>query len=596
MKNILIFSITFLLIFTYSCDEKLDIPPYNILTAEQVFESESAITAYLASLYDVLPTEDHRFTGSSAVLMKGTDESLFCWAGPIGTPDGTWSYLDWWGYNHVRNVNDLINKLPEASLSEDSKKIILGESKFMRAFYYFALVKRYGGVPIIEEVQQFTGDNLEELQVPRNSEKEVWDFIASELDEAIALLPETNQPGRANKYVALALKSRAMLYAASIAKYGSVMLNGLLGIPASDADNYWQKAYDAAEKIISSNNYSLYNKNPDKEKNFSELFIDTDNPEAIFTVSFQYPSKTHSYEVWFLPFAYRSPQGFSSMMAPTLQMVEQYEYIDGSEGTLKLTNSDGSPIYYENATDLFSGKDPRCMGTVIVPFGEWRGNIVDVQAGIYDQGIKYEASSYEALYNPNTHQPDNENGTVHIVGRNGFGAGMAEMTFSGFYVRKYLNYNMEQSKAVQNACDQQFIVFRYAEVLLNFAEAAAELNYISDAKFGVNLVRDRAGIKLLDDNEVTVERIKHERLVELAFENHRWWDYIRWRESDDVINNFWDESLRPYWDITEGAYRFEKGIATSQEVPKDFSSRAYYQRIPPGEIGKNPKLEQNPGY
>lgn len=600
MKNkklILFFTALSLLMFNNSCDDdKLDILPLNILTADQVFDSPSALISYLASLYDVLPTDDHRFTGPDAQIMNSTDESTgLAWRNISGIPDGTWSYLNWWGYNYVRNVNDFMAKIPDANLSEADKNIILGEAKFIRAFYYFGIVKRYGGVPIIKEAQIFTGDNFDELQVPRNTEKEVWDFIATDLDEAVTLLPDVNVSGRTNKYAALALKSRAMLYAASIAKYGSVMLGGTLGIPSTDANNYWQKAYDAAQMVISSGNYSLYDKNTDKETNFQELFLATDNPEAIFTVSYEYPVKTHGYDCWFLPFAGpRSPQGYSSQMSPTLELVEQFEYVDGTPGTLKLTNPDGTPIFYPNAPDLFLNKDPRCMATVIVPFAEWRGNVIDVQAGIYDLDVKWEASEYGALYNPITHQPDNTNGTLRIIGRNGFGAGATEQTGTGIYLRKYLNSNTEPSRATTGGSDQQFIVIRYAEVLLNYAEAAVELNKIPDAKSKINLIRKRAGIIELDDAEVTIDRVRHERLVEFAFENHRWWDYGRWRISHIILNNHWSKSLRPYWDIQANAYRFETGIAST--FPKTFQVRAYYQRISPAEVTRNPKLIQNPGY
>lgn len=594
MKNKFIyFFIAFsLLIFGNSCnDDRLDILPIDILTDDQVFQSEAGVEAYMAALYDKLPVEDFRFRGWGQDLANYTDESLTNSAiERVGIPNGT--QLPWWGYDNIRNVNDLIGKLPAANLSESKKNTLLGEAKFIRSFYYFGLVKRYGGVPIIKEVQNYTGDNIAELQVPRNTEKEVWDFIATELDEAVSALPETNVSGRATKSVALALKSRAMLYAASVAKYGSVMLDGLVGIPSSEANKYWQASYDAAKLLINSGQHSLYAKNPNKELNFKELFLDTDNPEAIFSVYYKYPDKTHRYDQANLPFGVRAPTGYSSGIGPYLELVEQFEYVDGTSGTLKLKNPDGSPIFYENPTDLFLNKDPRLLATVIVPFAEYRGTVIDVQAGIYDQGVKWEAGDETSLYNPATHEPDNTNGTLRIVGVNGFGSGSVEKTQTGFYIRKYLDYTMEQPRAAYS--DQAWIVFRYAEVLLNYAEAAVELNKIPDAKWAVNEIRDRAGIKLLNDAEVTIERVRHERLVELAFENHRWWDYRRWRISDKVLNNARFTALKPYYDIQADAYRFETAVAGMW--PKTFDAKAYYERIDPGEIAKNPNLIQNPNY
>ncbi|MGK6350099.1 RagB/SusD family nutrient uptake outer membrane protein [Parapedobacter sp. DT-150] len=596
MKTIRIYiSIALIIGITASCnDNRLDIAPLNILTLDQVLQSESAIDAYMASLYSALPMEDHLFFagGGGNRLANNTDEALSCFGDERnGIGDGTWT--QWWGYDHIRNVNDLMEHLPESSLGETTKQRLLGEAYFIRAYYYFALVKRYGGVPIIKQVQYYTGDNLAELQVARNKEEEVYDFIASDLDSAALLLDETSARGRATKYTAFALKSRAMLYAASEAKYGDVQLDGVVGIPVSAATRFWEAAYDAAWEVISSARYSLYNRTPnDKAANFQRLFLDEDNPEVILARHFSFPDKTHGYDNWVLPFGVRGPDGYSSRMTPTLECVEQFEYIDGTPGKLKIEDESGNPIYYAHPSDLFKDKDPRMLATVIIPFGDWQGAIVDVQAGLYDQGVKYEAGDYSALYNPETHRPDNENGTVRIVGLSGFGG--SEKTQTGFYTRKYLNADLARSLATFAGSDQQWIDLRYGEVLLNYAEAASELQRFDDAGWALNEIRQRAGIRLLERAEVTTEKVRHERLVELAFENHRWWDYRRWRIADQLLNNTRVSALKPYYDLDEQAYRFEVGVAG--RFPKTFPVRVYKERIDPGEISKNPKLIQNPNY
>jgi hypothetical protein len=581
----------FFLTISVSCNNGLDILPLNILTSQQIFESKSGITAYLATLYNNLPVQDFRYRNYGADLANYTDEALTSSSAEVtAIPNGT--SMGVWPYQWIRGVNILIENTPGANLSDKEKGELIGEAKFLRAFYYFGLVKMHGGVPIIDKVQNFTGDNLQDLQVPRNSEKGVYDFIAADLDEAISALPESSVPGKANKYTALALKSRAMLYAASIAKSGTVMLDGILGIPKADAAQYWQKAYDASKQIVDSKKYTLYAKNANKELNFTELFIDQSNPEAIFSIQFKYPDKGHVYDRNNLPFSIRAPSGYGAGVGPYLDLVEEFEYVDGTDGKLKTTNADGSPIYYKQATDIFLNKDPRCLATVIAPFSTFRGNVIDVQAGIYDQGVKWEAGDETSLYNPETHQPDKEKGTLRIVGVNGFGSGSTEKTQTGFYLRKYLNYTMDQSRA--NVSDQAWIEFRLGEVLLNYAEAAFELNKTADATVAINLIRERAGIKLLTESETTLEKIRHERLVELAFENHRWFDYRRWRIADQVLSNSRFSALKPYWDIQQKAYRFEKVLAG--RYFKTFDFRAYYERIDPAEISKNPKMVQNPGY
>lgn len=593
LKSIFLLLAFPLIMFHPSCnDKKLDILPLDILTSDQIFESEAGITAYLASMYNELPVESFEFRNWGQDLANYTDESI---TNPSeerdGIPDGT--FLEWWKYNNIRNVNDFMDKLANAKLSEQKKNSILGEAKFIRAFYYFALVKRYGGVPIVKNVQNFTGDNLADLQIPRNTEKEVWEFIAHDLDSAFLLLPEVaEQSGRTDKYAAMALKSRAMLYAASIAKYGALNLDGLNGIPAADANAFWQASIDAALTIINSGKYSLYNKNPNKQLNFTELFIDKDNPEVLFKKNYSYPQKIHYYDRGNLPFSIRAPAGYGAGTDPYLELVEQFEYIDGSNGKLKMYNADNSPIFYKNPTDLFLNKDPRCLGTVIAPFADFKGTVIDVQAGIYDQGVKWEAGSYDALYNPTTHKPDNDNGTLHIVGKNGFGSGATEKSQTGLHVRKYLDYTLDQSRS--SVSDQSWIVFRLGEILLNYAEATMEMGDGTKTKWALNEIRNRAGIKLLDDSEVTLDRVRHERLVELAFENHRWWDYSRWRITDKVLNNKRFSALKPYYDIQQDAYRFEASPAG--RWVKTFNVRAYYERIPPVEISKNPKLIQNSGY
>jgi len=589
LKTLTIQLITVIIIISINSCQNLDIEPINILTSKQVFEDQAAINAYMASLYDQAPWEDHNSSSYYSKISNKTDESIGTVETQTQTILGDGNDEQWWGYSSVRNVNDFLEKLEESQLNEEFKLKLKGEALFIRAFYYFGMVKRYGGIPIIDKVQRLTGDNLHELQVARDKEEDVYNFIANDLDEAAELLPVINGKGRATKYGSLALKSRVMLYAASSAKYGNVFLDGIVGISSDKSDEYWNAALIAADAVINSGVYNLYEKNTNKTENFQQLFIDEDNPEAIITKYYTYPGKSHGYHNSNLPFGVRAPTGAGSGIGPTLECVQQFEYIDGSPGKLKIgTPSD--PVFYDNPMDLFDNFDPRMKATIIVPFDEWRGTTIDVQAGLYDQGIKVEAGDFSTLYNPITHEKDQQNGTIRIVGRNGLGG--SEKTQTGFYIKKYLDYNLSQAEAGQAA--QQWIFLRYGEVLLNYAEAAVELGRFTDAKEKINLIRSRAGIVLLNDSEITVDRVRHERLVEFAFERQRFWDYRRWHLSDDLFNNTWVHGIRPYFDIDKNAYRFETDRAGV--YPKTFPTYLYLQRIPESEIAKNPNLVQNPLY
>jgi hypothetical protein len=582
-KNIILF---LLMSVCSSCEEALNIAPMDSITEKTVFDSPELIEAYMASLYNSLPLDERDVN-----MMNSTDLSIsnLDFSVVEGTSDGTW--FSYWGYQQIRWVNEFLEKLPASTMSDAEKENLEGEALFLRAFFYFGMVKRYGGVPIVKEARNFVGVDVSELQVPRDREIDCWNFIAEDLDAAAGKLPPTSVQGRANRYAALALKSRAMLHAASIATYGSEQLDGVVGISASEKNRLWQAAYDAANAIIQSNAYSLYSKNSDRSVNFAEMFIEQDNPEAILRKFYKYPEKTHNYDRVNMPYVLRAPIGEGGCVSPTLELVEQFEYMDGSSGELKLVNADGSPKFYQNATDLFADKDPRCAGTVIIPYSIFKETVIEIRAGLYDEGVKIEGGLINSMYNTSTKIIDPD-GTIPVHGNSGIVSSLQQSTQTGFYIRKYLDYTRPVS---QNPSESHYIIFRYGEVLLNFAEAAIELDRREEAKSAINAIRSRAGIKLLENSEVTIDRVRHERLAELAFESHRWWDLIRWRTADVVLNNSQYTQLHPYWDIQEQAYRFEKRVLT-ERLPKTFAPRVYYGRIPDDMINKNPRIIQNPGY
>ena len=383
-KNILIGSIV--AIAVTSCNS-LDIPPMNIIQDTDVFQSEAGVTAYIARLYTELPIEDFKFGrdfdqfANYPGLCNATNEALLVTADFVwDNPSGDWFQA--WKYGSVRNINYFIEQLSEYqnNFTDELVNDWLGEAYFIRAYTYFAMVKRYGGVPIVKQVQNFPEQSLEDLKVPRSSEQEVYDFIAEDLDLAISLLPEESlAKGRVNKNVAYALKSRVMLYAGSIAQFGKMQLDNLLGIPAADATKYYQAAYDAA--CMLEGKYSLYNKYTDKYENYWRLFLDADSPENIFCKYFKYPEQTHSFDVLHVPYQMRGAEGYSSRFNPTLDFVQMFDDIDGNSDWLKI-GADSDPIRYDHRIDLFSKAEPRLRGTVIFPGDEFKEEEIDIQKGI----------------------------------------------------------------------------------------------------------------------------------------------------------------------------------------------------------------------
>lgn len=573
-----------------SCND-LDLPSINIIQDKDVFSTESGVTAYMTRLYKDLPIEGFKFNKDgfdeySNYLAPGnsTGEYLLCMTDmQWESPKGEWWKC--WHYGAVRNVNYFIATLPEytGNFTETQVNLWLGEAYFIRAYYYFAMVKRYGGIPIIKEVQNFPEQSMEELRVPRNTEKEVYDFIEEELNEAIRLLPdESPMKGRVNKFVAYALKSKAMLYAASIAEYGQIQLEGILGIPSNEAQGYYQKSYDAS--VALAGRYSLYNKYEDKAENYWRLFLDEDSPENIFCEYYKYPEKVHSFDAHNIPYQQRGAAGYSSRLCPTLEIVEMFDDINGESGVLKVNDENNKPIRFANVSDIFKNVEPRLRGTVILPGDDFKGEAFEVQKGLYP--------TYSETAKPliSTSANDLYEGK-RIIGRSGIGH--QEMTSTGFCMRKYQNPAMSNADVIESRSAQFWIDMRYAEVLLNKAEAAFSLGKKEEALLAINEIRNRAGAKPYAIDKLTMKEIQKERRLELAFENQTYWDLRRWRIADKEINNTQFTSLCPYYIYDEQKYIFKKEKVGGQYT---FDVKVNYEKIDIDEISKNNKLIQNPGY
>lgn len=248
----------------------LDIPPMNIVGDNDIFGSTAGVTSYMARLYSTLPVEDFRYSHVNMFFSGGSNFAQpSCLTGEAISRDTKGAEVEtanYWdaAYALIRETNYFIETLPKYADSHSATEIesLLGEAYFIRAYTYFALVKRYGGVPIVNTVIDYPATvSIPETQLFRDSEEAVWDFISSDLDYAIAHLSAKNQKGRANKYAAAALKSRAMLYAGSIAKYNDVneVYNDarICGIPANRAADYFKQAYEAS-KIVDEGGYALY--------------------------------------------------------------------------------------------------------------------------------------------------------------------------------------------------------------------------------------------------------------------------------------------------------------------------------------------------
>jgi hypothetical protein len=558
----------------------LDKEPLNMISGTTVFEDEILVEAYMAEIYHAIPWHYGAInTPANWILVEGFGAEARCyayWQLPASAPlevideEGV-TGIDYWPYNNIRYANEFILGLEASDFDPEFIAHRVAEARFLRAYMYFQMVIRYGGVPILTEPQSVETPP-EELNVPRDSEKAVFDFIATEMDEIIPILDPDAEPGRANKWAALALKSEAMLFAASHAEFpfaGFDSMDGLLGIPSGEADSYWQACFDAANEIITDGPFSLYNEIAgDPAENYAQLFIDESNSERIFVEVYD-PAmgKGQSWGVGAVPFEFR--QTWGSNFCPFMNLIDEYEYIDGSPGALDPALVDAVHLF--DMDSIFRNRDPRFLATFFFPESDWQGGKVYFH--------KRTVVGTDTL-------------TSGTVGEDNWPAKAANRNTvnTGFLTRK--RFDESEIGPLRETSDEDYMVFRYGEVLLNYAEAAFYLGLTGEALDKVNLIRERAGMPLL--GTITEEAIRHERTVELSFEQNRYWDLRRWRIAHEVLDGLRTKGLEYTYYYNEGKYdlMYKNGDPSSRV----FQARHYYLPLGVERVADNPNLVENPGY
>ncbi|GAO41553.1 RagB/SusD family nutrient uptake outer membrane protein [Flavihumibacter petaseus] len=619
MKKILSLSILSLAVAFSGCkkdSEFLDIPPISIIPTETAFSDPALVISVLGDLYNRMvdfSSLDNGWQSFADFSETFPSENGSYWI----VKNTGWGYGNWglYDYGYVRDLNLFMQRI-EASdkLKAEDKKRFAAEGRFLRASFYFEMVKRMGGVPLILEPLQYDykGDPTY-LQRPRAKESEIYDFVIAEAEAIKNDLPTSlEDKSRATKAAALAMESRAALYAASIAKYGattpSVSLpGGEVGIPASMADAYYQKSLEASMQIINgeAGPLSLYKSLPVLSENFAAIFLDksSTNTESIFIEDFKaFAGKTHGYTTNDQPYSISDEGGDAGRLNPSLNLVSNFEMLDGTFAPIPATDGSGKAIAYENQEDIFAGRDARLAGTVLLPNGLFKGKRVDIQAGnitAAGQIILGEGDLAEKF-----------------IGLDGPVNGREFRTQTGFYVRKWLDPTIGSGRRGRGS-DVAFIRYRYAEILLNAAEANFELGQADLAADFMNQVRSRAGITVpLTGADVTFDRIVHERRVELAFEGHILFDYKRWRIAHKIwvgeptgiveiktnLGKALQRSTQPWglWPYQladgpdAGKWIYKEVLPSNVTGTNRFLLGNYYSQIPDNVISANPRIIRQP--
>lgn len=634
-----------------SCQKFLEVKPLDRVPASQLLTDVNGVKVLLGNLYSRMPMEDFVYNPgkwfnyhreSNGYIEPGfgttfyTDESTASTGTGVGpTNDG------YWGYDAIRQTNLFIEQLPQVAMTDQQRASLKAEGRFIRAYMYFGLAKRYGGVPLIERSQEYIpGSDNANLFVPRSTEKATWDYILAELDSAALGLPASysavDGQYRATKWAALALKSRAALHAASIAKYwnrapltGTAVDQKLVGgMTTADANNYYQQCIAASSAVISQSGKGLYKPTPanrtEAAKNFQDIFQNpaTADVEVIFKKGYIDGQTTmlqgHTTDVFYNP-SQTNPGGlYYGRFSPTLNLVDLYEdYTDNGQGASAplVTRLDGNendvianPVnvdvnkpykQYDNLSDIFAGKDARLHASVIVPGSTWKGVTIIMQGGL----IRQDGSK---IVYTNGSAPGRDGRTYYALGApalsglSGFhniGANSNQnFSCSGFSLKKFL----QEGKNVAGfyfSSTQDFIDIRMAEMYLNYAEAVVESG-TGDATLAasyLNALRKRAAHS--DNIPLTLANVLKERRVELAFEGTRYWDMIRRRDNHTTFQGTRRQVLVPMLDLRQPTPKYifvrANNFYDERANGQNFQQWFYYRAIPG--VSTN-RLIQNPNY
>ena len=572
-----------LVLFNACGSDILDVTFEDEIPLEEVWKSATLTENYLIELYEGMGHGLHEIMLSSLA-----DESHFIHGygthiiiQSLFTPSYLGAWSDWrlghyqWTplYRSISQVNRLLEEIDESIFSDpDRYHQIIGEAHFLRAYFYHNLLRVYGGVPISTRV--FEIDEEDGLLIERSSFEETVNFIIQDIENAVANLPASaSEQGRATVGAALALKSRILLYAASDL-YNDHPAHEVTGYMSGSREARWIAARDAAREVIDLNLYGLYDRYDDPVENYSQLFLENlDHDEAILS-RFFHPIQDDEYN----PGLHNGPNGYENWggNTPIQNLIDDYEMADGSRFDWSNPEHQQSP--YDN-------RDPRFYATVLYDGASWRQR-PERSSRLEPNGV---IQTFERVTLPDGSTRigiDTRNSTIQAW--NG--------GYSRYYLRKFIDPDVNHSITEKQEVPWRF--FRYAEILLNFVEASIELGEYEEARSTLNEIRRRAGMPdLTESGEELKQRYRNERRVELAFEDHRFFDIRRWKIAPDVMTNA--RGILIYADAEDHHDRstfsnFEYEIKNIQT--RSWNDRSYFMPIPHDEMQRNVNLVQNPGY
>ncbi|MGM0507418.1 MAG: RagB/SusD family nutrient uptake outer membrane protein [Bacteroidota bacterium] len=540
-----------LLLGAAACSDVLDTTPTDRFTEEAVWNDPALVDAFIAQTYRSIPTG---FLYSFYNLGNVTDElnarnNSWAWgANANGIPPDNLSFVDFWTdvrsgsavnrsyWKPINLVNEFLEKIDETEFEDpDMKARRIAEMRTIRAKSYFHLANLFGDVPLIENTFSLDDDFAQ----TRDSYDDVMQFVVDELDAAIPDLPlpsemSNSEKGHMSKGAAMGLKSRALLYWASP-----------LNNPDDDMTR-WEDARDAAWDVIQLGEYDLFD-------DYRTAFLEENiyNEEMLWQRPF---NQLVSFEQVYVELS-SYPNGYNGFgqIHPIQNLVDDFETTNGLK-------PEDDPAYDDQ--DPYSDRDPRFYATILHDGLEWKGREVET---FLPGGL------------------DSNEGPVSAW----------NATQTGYYSRKFVNERIDDPSG-SNMSQTPWPFQRYAEILLNYAEAQYNLGEEGIAREYLNMVRSRPSVDMPDVTESgddLFDRIVNERRIELVFEQHRWYDLRRWMIAPDVLNE--DQTRMKITKLSDGTKEYEVDFwkEANFQAPRD-----YRLPVPQSELDKNADLGQNPGY
>src|SRR5213082_286073 len=568
-----------------SCNGVMDVTPKDQLSDEAVFTDPNLAQAFVNDMYRGLGHGLYEI-----MLASMTDESHFIHnyntesvvksiitssdRGAID--DGRFAHFNWGPtYSRIRQTNIFLSKIDATTFDDALKQRMKGEVLFLRAYFYHNLMRMYGGVPIITKVYGLN----EDYQAARNTFQETVAFIVADADSAAALLPLSYSGadvGRATKGAALALKARVRLYAAS-ELYNMNPCGQSENCYASPQDRaaLWRAAKDAAKAVMDLGIYGLFRPSPanaqEAAKNYGDLFLQTMSEEVILS-RFFLSTRDDGYN----PGLFNGPNGFHTWggNTPIQNLVDDYRMADGSKFDWS------NPAH---AAAPYANRDPRFYASIAYDGAPWRARPADVLK-LDPYGI---IQTFRALTTDSGVVGGLDTRDSPIENWNG--------GYSGYYLRKFIDPSINAQFTREQV---PWIFFRYAEILLNYAEASIELNEVGDALNALNQIRRRAGMPDLAAGPNLRDEYRNERRIEMAFEEQRFFDVRRWMVAPPALS-------KPAQGINiflVGTSRTDRTTWTNYRYATDtvqtrvWNDKMYFMPIRLDEMNRNSLLKQNPGY